>query len=208
MAVVFKIALVIACYFIGNISPSIIIGKYVAGIDIREHGSGNAGTTNVLRTLGKKAAAATLAIDILKGVAAVLIGKSVGTEMGMICGLAAFIGHIWPVLYGFRGGKGVATGLGVMAATLPLMALICGGIGIALIAAARWVSLGALVAACILPAAVYFCEPSYFAWSLSFAAIVFYTHRKNIRRLLAGEEPKISFKKAEKMGQETGDRKQ
>lgn len=195
---VFKVVIVVLSYFIGNISPSIIIGKFYGGIDIREHGSGNAGTTNVLRTLGKKAAAATLIIDILKGVTAVLIGKSFGgDELAMLCGLAVFMGHIWPVLYGFRGGKGVATGLGVMAATVPTMALMCGAVGIILIAVTRWVSLGSVIGACLLPITAYFYNPKYILWALAFSIIVIYTHRKNIGRLIKGQESKISFKKKE-----------
>lgn len=195
---VFKVVIVVLSYFIGNISPSIIIGKFYGGIDIREHGSGNAGTTNVLRTLGKKAAAATLIIDILKGVTAVLIGKSFGgDELAMLCGLAVFIGHIWPVLYGFRGGKGVATGLGVMVATVPTMALMCGAVGIILIAVTRWVSLGSVIGACLLPITAYFYNPKYILWALAFSLIVIYTHRKNIGRLIKGQESKISFKKKE-----------
>ena len=103
-------------YFIGNISPSILIGKAL-GIDIKKEGSGNAGTTNALRVLGKKAAVITLIIDIGKGVLAVWLGLRFGNEtIGMFCALAVFCGHIWPCVYGFKGGKGVATAFGAILA--------------------------------------------------------------------------------------------
>ena len=188
---------VIISYFIGNISSSILIGRLVGGIDIRQHGSGNAGATNVLRTLGKKAAAATLAGDVLKGVIAVLIGKYFGGEnLAMACGFVAFIGHIWPVLFGFRGGKGIATGIGVILTTAPFIGLICLVLGIAVIIFSRYVSLGSLVAACALPVTAYFLlNEKYAIWGLALAIIAIYKHRSNIQRLLKGEENKLSFSK-------------
>ena len=108
---------VIIAYFLGNINPAILIGR-LHGVDIKKVGSGNAGTTNVLRVLGKKAAAETLLVDIGKGVIAVLIGKLIGgmimNDPGMLgawCAVAVFAGHIWPAVFGFKGGKGIATGL-------------------------------------------------------------------------------------------------
>lgn len=190
-----KILLVGISYLIGNISSAILIGKVTAGIDIREHGSGNAGTTNVLRTLGKKAAAGTLVCDVLKGVIAVLIGRFFGNEiLAMLCGLAAILGHIWPVMFGFRGGKGIATGIGVILTTVPVPALICLGIGIIIISMTRYVSLGSITAAAILPIVTYFYSNEHFIWSLCISVIVIYTHRSNINRLLNGNESKISFK--------------
>ncbi|MCG8483507.1 MAG: glycerol-3-phosphate 1-O-acyltransferase PlsY [Clostridia bacterium] len=187
---------VVISYFIGNVSSAILIGKVTAGIDIRDHGSGNAGTTNVLRTLGKKAAAATLVCDVLKGVIAVLIGRFFGNEtLAMICGLAAILGHIWPALFGFRGGKGIATGIGVIFATVPIPAFVCLGIGVVLIVITRFVSLGSICGAVLLPIVIYFYNETYFIWALCMAVIVIYTHRSNIKRLLNGNESKISFNK-------------
>ena len=189
------IAVVTAAYFIGNISPAILIGR-MHGIDIRNEGSGNAGTTNVLRVLGKRAAIATLAIDVLKGVAAVLLGKFLcGGDVALICGVAAFCGHIWPAVFKFRGGKGVATALGVLMATSPLLGAAILVFALALIAASRRVSFGAVIAAAVFPFAAHVHDSSLTVWAAVIAAIVIVKHRSNIKRLLKGEEPKLSFKK-------------
>jgi glycerol-3-phosphate acyltransferase PlsY len=186
----------IFCYFLGNISPSIILGKIIAKKDIRTIGSGNAGTTNVLRTMGKVPAAITLIIDIAKGVAAVLIGNYFGgQDLAMLCGLAAFVGHIWPALYGFRGGKGIATAAGIIIALEPLMGLSVAFIAISVIAISKRVSVGAIVAAIILPLISYFFDPKFVIWSCIMAAIILIRHRSNIKRLIKGEEPKLNFKK-------------
>lgn len=195
-----QIISIILSYFIGNISPAILIGK-MAGIDIRKQGSGNAGTTNVLRVLGKKAAIATFLIDISKGVIAVLIGRYIvggGQELAMACGMAAFIGHIWPIIFGFKGGKGIATAFGVILAINPLLGLaICAPVFL-LIGITRRVSVGSLVGAVIFPMIAYLFDPIYLIWALAMAVIVLIKHRMNIKRLLKGEEPKLSFKKKEK----------
>lgn len=192
---IFWICAIVAAYFIGNISPAILISK-AAGIDIRKEGSGNAGTTNMLRVMGKKAAAATLIIDILKGVAAVLIGRFVGGDnLAVVCGLAVFIGHIWPAVFGFRGGKGIATGFGVLLTIHTAVGLICLGIAAVGVIAARRISVGSLLAAVSLPFLAYFYLPDYIGLLTLMAAIVLLKHRSNIKRLLKGEEPKISFKK-------------
>lgn len=192
---IFWICAIVAAYFIGNISPAILISK-AAGIDIRKEGSGNAGTTNMLRVMGKKAAVATLIIDILKGVAAVLIGRFVGGDnLAVVCGLAVFIGHIWPAVFGFRGGKGIATGFGVLLTIHTAVGLICLGIAAVGVIAARRISVGSLLAAVSLPFLAYFYLPDYIGLLTLMAAIVLLKHRSNIKRLLKGEEPKISFKK-------------
>lgn len=189
------IAVVAASYLIGNISPAILIGR-MRGVDIRKEGSGNAGTTNVLRVLGKKAAAATLAIDVLKGVAAVLLGKYFcGQDIALLCGLAAFCGHIWPVAFKFRGGKGVATALGVLVATAPPLGLGILVFAAALIAFSRRVSVGAVAAAIVFPFAAFLYDRDLVIWAATLAVIVLIKHRANIKRLLKGEEPKLNFKK-------------
>lgn len=188
---------VILSYLLGNLSPAILIGK-LAGIDVRSQGSGNAGTTNVLRLLGKKAAIATLLIDILKGVIPVLLARHfVGQELAIICGIAAFVGHIWPVVFGFRGGKGVATALGVITAISPILGLIAAAIAIIGIAITKRVSVGSLAAAVALPAVAYALHPESWIWTLPMVIIVIIKHRMNIRRILKGEEPKLSLKKRE-----------
>lgn len=111
----YDVLAILAAYLIGNISPAIILGK-LSGVDIKKEGSGNAGTTNVLRVLGKKAAFITLVIDIAKGFLAVRLGMLFGYETGAVCAVAVFCGHIWPCFYRFKGGKGVATAFGALLA--------------------------------------------------------------------------------------------
>jgi glycerol-3-phosphate acyltransferase PlsY len=187
--------IVIIAYFIGNISPSILISK-ASGFDIRSKGSGNAGTTNMLRVMGKKAAAITLIVDIFKGVTAVLLGHIAGGEaLAVICGLAVFLGHIWPVVYGFKGGKGIATAFGVLTSLSYAVALIALAIAALGFVAAKRVSVGSLMAAVCLPFIAYFYMPDYI-WAFAImAVIVILKHRSNIKRLIKGEEPKISFKR-------------
>ena len=194
---ILPIIAVIVCYFIGNISPAILIGR-MKGVEIRSKGSGNAGTTNVLRVLGKKEAAATMVIDILKGSVAVLIGRYLGgQELAMACGAAAFLGHIWPMLFGFRGGKGIATAFGVFVTLEPLLGLIEALTITTFTLISRRVSVGSLAAALILPFAAYFFDPKYLIITIPMALITFYKHRLNIKRLIKGEEPKINLKKRE-----------
>lgn len=188
-------------YLIGNISPAILIGR-ACGIDIKKEGSGNAGTTNVLRVLGKKAAVGTLVIDIGKGAAAVLIGRYAGQAIGggaadalpMICAVAVFLGHIWPVCFGFRGGKGVATAFGALAALSPAMGFSLLGIVLLVVLLTKRVSAGSTCGALAAPFAAHIFAPQYFYGVCIMAVIVVFKHRSNIKRLLKGEEPKLSFK--------------
>lgn len=202
-AVVVIFVTVSIAYFMGNISPAILIGR-MYGIDIKKEGSGNAGTTNVLRVLGKKAAVATLAVDILKGVFAVLLGKVVGAfflapnhalYLIMFCGFAAFLGHIWPLAFGFKGGKGVATGIGIILTVKPILGLFVAVIALIVMLVTKRVSAGSVVGAIAFPIITYCLYPMYFWWSLAMAIVVVIKHRTNIQRLLKGEEPKFSFKK-------------
>jgi len=190
-----NIVVVIISYFLGNISPSTMLAK-ARGVDIRKEGSGNAGTTNALRVLGKKAAAATLLIDVLKGVAAVLLGRYLGgEEIALICGTAVFCGHIWPVFYKFKGGKGVATAIGVILTAAPLLgACILAG-ALAIIAISRRVSVGACIAAIVFPFAATLYDSDLMIWSIVMALIILFKHRQNIKRIIKGEEPKLNFKK-------------
>lgn len=194
--IVLTVVLALASYFIGNISPAILIGR-MYGIDIKKEGSGNAGTTNVLRVLGKKAAIATLVIDVLKGVLAVLLGRYVvGTEMAaMICGLSAICGHVWPAFFKFKGGKGVATAFGVIVAVNPLLGLSTLIVVLLVVVISRRMSAGSVVGAILFPFIACYFDRSYLYWALALAAIVLFKHRANIVRLLKGEEPKLSFKK-------------
>lgn len=192
--ILFASAVIIA-YLIGNLSPATIISK-ASGVDIRKEGSGNPGTTNMLRVMGKKAALLTLLIDIFKGVAGVLAGRYIGGEaLSVICGLAVFLGHILPVLYGFKGGKGIATALGVLLTLNAAMAFICLGIAAVSLVISRRVSLGSILAAMSLPFLSSIYMPDYILVFAAMAIIVIFKHRGNLKRLLKGEEPKISFAK-------------
>ena len=203
VAIVVIAAVVIGSYFMGNISPAILIGR-MYGVDIKKEGSGNAGTTNVLRVLGKKAAAATLLIDVFKGVFAVLLGKLVGAffltpelafYLPLACGLAAFCGHIWPALFGFKGGKGVATAFGVLMAVSPVLGLLELAVVAVVVILTRMVSLGSILGALAFPFIANWYDPRYLCWGLILALIVLYKHNANLGRIMRGEESKISFKK-------------
>lgn len=189
------IPVILFAYLIGNLSPATLLSK-AKGVDIRKEGSGNPGTTNVLRTLGKKSAALTLLIDALKGVLAVLAGKMMGGEtLAMICAIAVLAGHIWPVFYKFKGGKGIATGLGVLLAFDWRIGLICLGIAALGVLLSRRVSVGSLTTAAALPVVSWLLHPVFLPYALLITVIVFWKHRKNIQRLIQGTEPQINLKK-------------
>ena len=209
------IIMAIIAYLIGSINFSVIISKKVAGFDVREKGSGNAGTTNMLRAVGKKAAAVTLICDVLKGVVsigiAIILGnivKDINRELLIqVAGIAVVLGHTFPVFFGFKGGKGVATSLGILLLSNWQIGLICLVFGIVLIILTRMVSLGSCAAAVLFPVLTLFINEhytvltegksgsTYFIYSVILAIIVLYNHRSNIKRILSGTENKISFKK-------------
>ena len=192
-------------YLIGSISFAIIFSKKFAGFDVREKGSNNAGTTNVLRTVGKRAAALTLICDILKGVVSVLLAmlaaniwKETDAELiKYLAGLMAIIGHTFPVYYGFKGGKGVATSLGVLLVVHPQIGIICLVFALIIMIATRLVSLGSVLAATLFPILTVFMVDSFGAKIISIliALLVIFNHRSNIKRLKNGTENKLSFKK-------------
>lgn len=188
------IILIIVAYLLGSISPSIIQGK-LKGIDIKKEGSGNAGSTNTLRVLGKKAALITLAVDILKGFIAVKLGAFGGMTCAYLCAIAAFLGHIYPCYYGFKGGKGVATAAGVVLAINPLIALICLVLVLIIVAITRYVSLGSISAAVLLIILCCISDRGFLPFATIIAVIVIFKHRANIDRLIHHKENKISFKK-------------
>ena len=186
---------IIIAYLLGNISPSVILGK-LHGIDIKKEGSGNAGTTNALRVLGKKAALITLIIDIGKGVLAVVIGKLIGGEaVGYLCALAVFCGHIWPCFYRFKGGKGVATAFGAILAVNWILGLSALGIVAVGVALSQRMSVGSLLGSVTFPLICWLLEPDFIHIGCIMAVIVLIKHRANIGRLFRGEEPKMNFKK-------------
>lgn len=193
MSITYHLIIVaVVSYFLGNISPSILIGR-IHGIDIRKEGSGNAGTTNVLRVLGVKSAAATLLIDVLKGYVAVRIGLNYGDLGAMIAFVCVVYGHIFPVLYKFKGGKGVATSLGAALALDWLSAFALILIAILITALSRKMSLGSITAAISYPFLIWYYYPSVLPMAIVLAITVVVMHRANIVRLVKREEPSLSF---------------
>ncbi len=190
-----SIAVALAAYFIGNISPSTIISR-AHGIDIRKEGSGNPGTTNTLRVLGKKAALAVLVVDILKGtVAVVLAGLLLGNGAASTAAVCAFLGHVFPATQKFKGGKGVATAFGTLLGINPLMALCCLAVAALFVLITKRMSVGSIIAAVSCPVFAFFMAKGFFVEGIIMAAVIVIKHRSNIVRLLHGEEPKLSFKK-------------
>lgn len=182
-------------YCLGNISPSILIGRAM-GIDIKKEGSGNAGTTNALRVLGKKAAVITLIIDIGKGSLAVFLGNLIaGPAGGYIAGLFAFAGHIWPAAFNFKGGKGVAVSFGVIMMVNWKLGLLTLLIVVIVVLLTKMVSAGSVTAAICFPVMSYFMEPGFVYYGVIIALLVIFAHRSNISRIIKGEENKLSFKK-------------
>lgn len=185
-------------YMLGSIPFGYLLTR-AAGIgDVRDIGSGNIGATNVLRTGHKGLAALTLLLDALKGTAAVLIGHKIGALGGvailasLVAGLGAFLGHVFPVWLGFRGGKGVATYVGVLFALNWQAGLAFCIIWLAVAVLTRYSSLSALVAALVAPVALFAMgDPPAALLTALLSALLIYKHRANIRRLAAGEEPKI-----------------
>ena len=212
--------IIILSYLVGSIPTSIIISKLSHGIDIREHGSGNAGGTNVMRVLGWKKGLFVILLDALKGALVVVVVARLHygglpfqnvspfddfTLVQIIAGIAAVIGHIWTVFAGFRGGKGIATALGMLIMIITIDMLVAVGIFIIVVTVSRYVSLGSILAALSIPFTLIFREnilhdhiQSYgtiLPFVVAVSLLVVYTHRKNVVRLLNGTESKISFKK-------------
>lgn len=190
---------VVVSYLIASIPMGLLVGKLGYGVDVREHGSGNIGATNVFRTLGTLPAVLALLGDAAKGALAVYLGRILlGDEVGaVIGGLAALAGHNWSIFLKFQGGKGVATGLGVILMLNPFVTLICFLIWLVLVYATRYVSLGSIVAAAALPILMFLTRQPYehLIFSVLAAVFVIYRHHTNIRRLAAGTENKIGQKK-------------
>lgn len=187
---------IVLSYLIGSVSFSYLVARYLKGIDIRNHGSGNAGATNTLRVLGKAPGIAVFFLDALKGMAAVGIGSLLnGTEEGlMVCGIAAIVGHNWPIFLRFRGGKGVATTVGVTALLVFYPALISGILAILFIALTRYVSLGSLIYTISIPIVLLSMQQSSsIIWLTTVIAVLaVFQHRRNIVNLIKGQERKIS----------------
>jgi len=203
-----NVIIAIVAYLIGSINFSVILSKKMAGFDVREKGSGNAGTTNMLRSVGKKAAAITLICDILKGVVAILIAMLAGKILAnsnssllvQIAGISVILGHTFPIFFKFKGGKGVATSLGVLIMSNWQIGLICLVFALVLIILTKMVSVGSIAAAILYPVLTLFIPQNYIVpgnyiiYSVILAVLIVFNHRENVKRLLSGTENKISFK--------------
>lgn len=192
-------AFAIGAYLLGSIPTGLIAGKLLRGVDIREYGSGKTGTTNTLRTLGRGPALAVLIADLLKGALPVLLAR-LATDDAWVhaaAGLAAIIGHDWPVFAGFRGGRGVATTFGALLALMPLLALPLIALGGVIVYRSRIVSLMSILGAAtggvavILLAVAERVPVAYAAFGVVAALLILALHRDNIARLRAGVEPRI-----------------
>ncbi|NLV22360.1 MAG: glycerol-3-phosphate 1-O-acyltransferase PlsY [Syntrophomonadaceae bacterium] len=189
-----KIIVVIISYLLGSIPFAYIIIRLFKGIDIRKVGSGNVGSTNALRTAGKRAAIVALLGDALKGLVAAWLGMQVGGEgLAAFCVAAVVIGHCWPVFLGFKGGKGVASTAGAVLYLMPKVFLFLLIVFIIIVLFSRYVSLASLSVAILLPLTVIFLSQpySYLIMSIILMILVIYRHRENIERLRKGDERKI-----------------
>ena len=207
MTELINVLLIVAAYLLGSIPTAVWIGKAFYDIDVREHGSGNAGATNTFRVLGKKAGVPVLTIDILKGWLAANLayinGYDIGSEefvnLQLALGLVALMGHIFPIYVGFKGGKGIATLLGVVLAIQPYAALVAIGVFLMIFLSTNYVSLSSIVAAITFPIITIIIfhakVQSLIMFSMFIAVIVLITHQKNIERLLKGEESKTRLSK-------------
>ena len=209
------IIIAIIAYAIGSINFSVLISKKMAGFDVRENGSGNAGTTNMLRSVGKKAAVITLLCDILKGVVSIGIALIAGNivknvdkaVLVQIAGILVVVGHTFPIFFEFKGGKGVATSLGVIMMINWKIGLICLVFALVIMAFSRMVSMGSVGAAILFPVLTLFINTNfiveasgmkYFIFSVILAVMVIFNHRANIKRIANGTENKLSFKNTNK----------
>lgn len=198
----FNVSAVIAAYLIGSLSFAVIVSKYYGMDDPRTYGSGNPGATNVLRSGKKKAAALTLLGDALKGLVAVILARCLQDALNLsdiaiaAVAVAALVGHMWPIFFGFKGGKGVATALGVLLALSPATALVCAAIWLVMAFGFKVSSLAALVATVAAPLVAFWLMPySSWAWAtVVIAVLVLYRHKSNIQNLLQGKEGKIGDK--------------
>jgi acyl phosphate:glycerol-3-phosphate acyltransferase len=198
---VITILLFILSYFLGSFPTAVWYAKLFHGIDIREHGSGNAGATNSLRVLGKKAGIVVLLFDVVKGYLPVYLFKTFSEtpDLAFLVGIVAILGHVYSVFSGFKGGKGIATSLGVILAVQPVGALISVVAFVLTVAVSKYVSLGSLMAALVFNIYISFFIESPILIMVSgwfLLALLVYTHRTNIKKLIAGTENKINAKKA------------
>lgn len=183
-------------YLLGSVPFGLVLTRLSGGGDLRQTGSGNIGATNVLRTGNKAMAALTLLLDMAKGYAAVYLALQVSAGLGVLAGLGAFLGHLYPVWLRFKGGKGVATLLGIVTALVPIAGLIFAVTWLGSLALWRYSSVGGMLAAVSVPIAVFALgEYAMMPMFIGLALLVLWKHRSNIERLMAGEEPKVGSTK-------------
>jgi acyl phosphate:glycerol-3-phosphate acyltransferase len=203
-----ELLLIVVAYLIGSIPTALIISKRFFGIDIRDYGSGNMGATNTFRVLGSRYGTMVMVLDIIKGITAVMLYNFLSyyshnelerTNFMIGLGLAAVVGHIFPIFAGFRGGKGVATLFGMVIAVQPVIAISCVGVFLLVLYLTRYVSLSSILAALCLPICVLWIwnehELMYRIFALLVALLVVLTHQKNIGRILRGVESRIPILK-------------
>lgn len=192
------IIILIVSYFIGNISPSYIVGNFFRNIDIRDYGSGNAGTTNALRVMGRRIALIVFTVDFLKGFLTVFTVRHFFSEQyAMMAAVAVVLGHIFPLALKFRGGKGAAASIGIYMCMFPKLMLIASFICLVLLYITRFVSLSSMTLVSLMTVFVYFFSGQKELW-VYFAvimALVLFSHRSNIKKLLAGTESKLGAKR-------------
>lgn len=200
-------------YLLGNISSGYLVSRAYGLRDIRKHGSGNSGTTNVLRTLGWLPSALTLIGDFLKGYAACLIGKWLAGDLGMLIGgFCAILGHDFPVFMGFKGGKGIATSLGLIIAINPWMGLAELVVQIIAVAITHTMSIASLITTVAFPVLVAVMErgrenfPLFLGFALAASALALFGHRGNIDRLIRGKENTLDFKRISKISEKVMER--
>lgn len=187
-----EINLLIATYLLGTIPVGLVLSKIFHTPNPRSHGSGNIGTTNMLRTSGKKMAALTFLLDLLKGFVAIMLAYIFAPNLYQLAGIVVVIGHIFPIWLLFKGGKGVATGLGVIFAWDTKVAIACLMTWIALVGTTRYVSLGSIAAALMAPIASYILnDQEYLLSFVVLTLLILISHRDNIQRLLTGKELKL-----------------
>jgi glycerol-3-phosphate acyltransferase PlsY len=184
-------------YLLGSVPFGLVLTRLAGGGDLRKTGSGNIGATNVLRSGNKGLAALTLLLDIGKGYAAVYLALQISGGLGVLAGLGAFLGHLYPVWLRFNGGKGVATLLGVVTALIPTAGLIFAVTWLGSLALWRYSSVGGMLAAVSVPIAAFVLgEYAMMPMFIGLALLVLWKHRSNIERLIAGEEPKVGASKS------------
>lgn len=200
------IGICLLAYFIGNFSPSYLAGKLFGNLDIREHGSGNAGTTNVIRVMGWKYGAPVFILDIIKGCYVAFLGNAVGGEPGVfLTGFFVVIGHNFPILLNFRGGKGVAATAGIFLFLFPIPTIIAAVLFALIVLLTRMVSVGSLSFVLLMVGFTIFSQQSgpIIMLTTGLAIFVFVRHKANIQRILQGKENKLSFGQKTKINSPT-----